>query len=116
MADTITIVVLAALQQQAENAAVAAEPEFGAGTFIPGSALRAKGDETNAVKAYFARWNMKDGQRSAFAQSLGGPMNVYAPGEAVHLNRDRWMFDSNVGWSLLEVMDALGLDHPLSEG
>lgn len=110
MADTTTIVVLAALQQQAENAAITADPEGGAGTFIPGVGLRAAGDETNTVKAYWCRWNMKTGQQAAFATALGGPVNVYKPGDAVHLDRDRWMFDSNVGWGQWEVLAALGLD------
>lgn len=113
--DVVTIVVLAALQQQAEQAAITAEPTFGAGTFVPGSALRKAGDATNTPYAYFARWNMQQGQRDAFATSLGGPLNVYSPGQTPHLNRDRWLFDSNTGWSLGEVMEALGLDYMISE-
>lgn len=108
--DITTIVVLATLRDQAEAAAVAAEPNGGAGTFNPGTPLRAAGDETNAVKAYWCRWNMKTGQRSAFATSLGGPMNTIAPGGRVDPARDRWMFDSSVGWTADEVLTALNFD------
>lgn len=107
--DITTIVVLAALRDQAEVAAIAAEPDGGAGTFVPGVPLRSAGDATNAVKAYWCRWNMKVGQRSAFAQSLGGPINILAPGASVPTNRDRWMFDSTTGWSPDEVLAALNL-------
>lgn len=116
MADTTTIVVLAALQQQAENAAITADPAGGAGTFVPGIPLRAAGDNTNAVKAYWARWNMKAGQQGAFATALGGPVSVYAPGQQVHLNRDRWMFDNSTGgWQPHEVLAALNLETLMSE-
>lgn len=106
-----TIVVLAALQQQAEDAAVVADPEAGAGAFVPGTPLRVAGDQSNAVVAYWGRWNMKPGQRSAFAQALGGPLNIYAPGETPHKNRDRWLFDNSTGsWAPEEVLAALGFD------
>lgn len=109
MADVTTIVVLAALQQQAERAAVAADPQGGTGTFVPGIGLRAVGDDTNTIKAYWSRWNMKAGQQGAFATALGGPVSVYLPGQSVHLKRDRWMFNSNTGWAPHEVLAALGL-------
>lgn len=117
MADTTTIVVLAALQQQAEDAAVAADPESGAGTFVPGVDLRKAGDDTNTVVAYWARWIMKAGQQSAFAQALGGPINIIGVGGNVDLSRDRWIFDSNDGaWEAQQVLDALGLDRPYNPG
>lgn len=116
MADTTTIVVLAALQQKAEDAAISADPAGGAGTFVPGIPLRAAGDATNTVKAYWARWNMQTGQQSAFATALGGPVSVYAPGQTPHLNRDRWLFDSNAGgWQPHEVLAALSLDTLIPE-
>jgi hypothetical protein len=107
--DITTIVVLAALQQQAELAAIAADPEGGAGTFVPGAPLRRASDPTNAVAAYWCRWNMKAGQRAAFAQTMGGPMQIIPPGGQVNTNRDRWMFDSVGGWSPDEVLAVLGL-------
>lgn len=113
-----TIVVLASIQQQAEAAARAADPEGGAGTFDPGVPLRRAGDDTNAVVAYWCRWNMKPGQRSAFAQNMGGPMNILAPGDRVPTNRDRWMFDSSGdnGWTPDQVLAALDLDTLLYTG
>lgn len=116
MADTTTIVVLASIQQQAENAAVAADPARGAGTFVPGVPLRAVGDSTNTIKAYWARWNFKPGQQNAFAQALGGPVNIYLPGQQVHLNRDRWMFANiNGGWAPHEVLAVLNLSTLIPE-
>lgn len=110
--DITFIVVLAALQQQAEAAAIAADPEGGAGTFVPGVALRRAGDASNTVVAYWCRWNMIPGQRSAFASSIGGPMNILAPGATVPTNRDRWMFDASGtnGWTGTQVLAALGFD------
>ena len=106
--DITIIVVLAPLQQDAEDAAIAAEPEAGAGTFVPGSPLRLAGDESNTVHAYWARWNMLPGQRSAFASSMGGPMNIISVGDKVQTNRDRWMFDAVEGqWTAEAVLDAL---------
>lgn len=111
MADTTTIVVLAALQQQAENAAITADPNGGKGTFVPGVPLRAAGDTTNTIRAYWCRWNMQTGQQSAFATALGGPVSIYLPGQKIHSTRDRWMFDSNAGgWQPHEVLIALNLD------
>lgn len=105
------IVILPALQQQAEAAAIAADPDAGAGTFVPGTPLRTAGGP-NVPAAYWSRWNMKPDQRSAFASNIGGPINVIAPGGNVNLNRDRWMLDANDvdGWQAQEVLDALGLD------
>lgn len=110
--DVTTIVVRPELQQAAEAAAVAADPEGGAGTFVPGVPLRAAGDQSNAVAAYWCRWNMRSGQRSAFASSMGGPMNILSPGAKVDTTRDRWMFDSTGpgGWTPEQVLAALGLD------
>lgn len=105
------IVVKAALQQQAEAAAIAADPEGGAGTFVPGVPLRLAGDATNTPVAYYCRWNMKPGQRSAFASSMGGPINVLSKGASVPLNRDRWLFDAADGqWTAEEALAALGYD------
>lgn len=103
------IVVKASIRQAAENAAIAADAEGGAGTFIPGNALRAAGDATNTVVAYWCRWNMKPQQRSAFASNVGGPINVLAKGQAPNLARDKWMFDAAEGqWTSDEVLGALG--------
>lgn len=110
---TTIIVVLAALQHNAEQAAVAADPESGAGTFVPGRMLRAAGDVLNVPVAYWCRWAMKPAQRSAFAQSLGGPMNILAPGALPDLSRDRWMFEANDGqWTGVQVLEALGMATP----
>ncbi len=108
--DITTIVVLASLQQQAELAAITAEPKGGAGTFVPGVPLRAAGDAANTVVAYWCRWNMKVGQRAAFAEAMGGPMQITLPGQSVPRNRDRWMFDSTTGWEPHEVWAALNLE------
>lgn len=110
--DITTIVVMSNLREQAEAAAIAAEPEGGAGTFVPGVPLRRAGDAANEIVAYWCRWNMKPGQRSAFASSMGGPINILSPGASVPTNRDRWMFDSTAGWSPDEVLAALGFDRP----
>lgn len=113
--DVTIIVVKPSVQQQAENAAVAADPEGGAGTFIPGSPLRAAGDQTNTVAAYWARWNMTKEQRSAFATRMGGPNNIIAAGGNVASfgsSRDRWFFDAVEGaWTPEGVLAALGLDY-----
>jgi hypothetical protein len=104
------IVVKASLQQQAENAAIAADPEGGAGTFVPGVPLRLAGDESNTPVAYWCQWNMKPQQRSAFASNMGGPINVLAPGASVPLNRDRWLFEASGegAWTGEQVLAALG--------
>lgn len=102
------IVVLASLQQAAEAAVIAAEPDGGAGTFVPGKGLRRAGDASNKVVAYEAGWPLKKGQRSAFATALGGPINLLGAGAPVQKDADRWMFDANV-WSRERVLSALGL-------
>lgn len=105
------IVVRPELQQAAEDAAVAADAEGGAGTFVPGVPLREAGDAGNTVVAYWARWHMLPGQRSAFASAMGGPMNLISAGQNVNLNRDRWMFDAAIAqWTPQEVLDVLGFD------
>ena len=106
------IVVKASLRAQAEQAARTADPEGGAGTFNPGTPLRAAGDATNTVVAYWARWNMKPSQRSTFASTICGPNNILAPGANVPLNRDRWFFDARDvdGWTGPQVLAALGYD------
>lgn len=104
------IVVRAALRQQAEGAAVAADPE-GAGTFVPGVPLRAAGDTANTVVAYWCRWNMKPSQRSAFASNMGGPLNLLSVGQAPNKQHDKWYFDAADGqWTPQGVLDALGFD------
>lgn len=110
--DVTIIVVLPNLQQAAEAAAIAADPEAGAGTFIPGSALRLAGDTSNTTAAYWCQWHMRSGQRSAFASTMGGPMNVISPGANVPTNRDRWMFDASgpTGWTPAQVLAMLGLE------
>ena len=107
----VFIVVRPTLQQDAETAAVTADPDAGEGTFVPGIPLREAGGP-NVPAAFWARWNMKPGQRSAFASAIGGPMQVIEPGGNVNLNRDRWMFDANEtdGWQPQQVLDVLGLD------
>lgn len=112
------IVVKASIRQQAEAAAVAADPAGGAGTFVPGTPLRVAGDASNTVVAYWARWNMKPAQRSAFATNIGGPINVLAKGQAPNLTRDKWMFDATdgTGWTADEVLAALGYDTPAYTG
>jgi hypothetical protein len=111
--DVTIIVVKPSLQQGAEAAAIAADPGGGAGTFVPGVPLRAAGDATNTVVAYWCRWNMKPSQRSTFAQTIGGPNNIIAKGgnvPAFTSNRDRWFFDASAaGWTGGEVLAALGL-------
>jgi hypothetical protein len=103
------IVVKAAIRQQAEAAAVAADPTGGAGTFVPGQPLRVVGDASNTPVAYWCRWNMKPAQRSAFASTIGGPINVLAKGQVPNLSRDKWMFDGDEGqWTPEEVLAALG--------
>lgn len=105
------IVVRASLQQNAEDAAIAADPEGGAGTFVPGIPLRAAGDETNAPVAYWARWNMKPAQRSAFASNMGGPINVLTVGQTPNMAHDKWLLDAAAGqWTPEAVLDALGFD------
>lgn len=109
------IVVKAELRDLAEAASVIADPEGGAGTFIPGTPLRLSGDATNTPIAYWCRWNMTPSQRSAFASSLGGPINVLASGAAVPVTRDRWLFDATAGgWTGPQVLAALGYDTPAS--
>lgn len=109
--EIMLIVVLASLQQQAENAAIAADPTGGAGTFVPGVPLREAGDASNTVVAYWARWQMTPGQVSAFAQNMGGPMNVIDVGGTVQRNRDRWMFNAAEGqWTPEAALAALGFD------
>lgn len=105
-----TIVVLESIRQEAEQAAIAADPEGGAGTFVPGTPLRAVGDSTNTPVAYWCRWNMKPGQMAAFAQNMGGPLQVLNPGQQPNMSRDRWMFDSSEGWSPQEVLTALNFE------
>jgi hypothetical protein len=103
------IVVKAARRQDAENAAIAADPTGGAGTFIPGTPLRAAGDATNTVVAYWARWNMKPAQRSAFVSNIGGPFNVIDKGVQPNLSRDKWAFNAAEGqWTADEVLASLG--------
>lgn len=111
--DVTIIVVKPNLQQAAETAARAAEPNGGAGTFVPGVWLRTAGGP-DIPAAYVCRWTMKPGQRAAFASSMGGPMNVLAPGANIPTNRDRWMFDASGpnGWTIEQVMAALGLAYP----
>lgn len=111
--DITIIVIKPELQAKAEAAAIAADPAGGAGTFVPGVPLRRAGDPTNTVAAYWCRWNMIPGQRSAFASSIGGPMNILSAGATVPTNRDRWMFDARDGqWAPDQVLAALGLDVP----
>lgn len=109
--DITIIVVRPNLRQAAEDAAVAADPEGGAGTFIPGAPLRFAGDASNTVAAYWCQWNMKREQRSAFASSMGGPMNIIAAGGKVNAAHDSWMFDATDGaWTAEQVLQALGFD------
>lgn len=111
--DITLIVVKFAIRQQAENAAIVADPEGGAGTFIPGVPLRVAGDTSNTVAAVWARWNMKKAQRSTFAVEMGGPNNIIAAGgnvPAFSTSRDRWFFDAVEGaWTPDQVLGALGL-------
>jgi hypothetical protein len=112
--DVTIIVVKAELQLQAEQAAVSAEPDGGAGTFVPGSPLRVAGDPSNTVHAFWTQWPMKPGQRSAFATAMGGPMQIIGAGGNVNKNRDRWMFDASEGaWTPSAVLAVLGLDRLL---
>lgn len=117
--DVTIIVVKPSLQQAAEAAAVAADPEGGAGTFVPGVGLRVAGDPTNTVVAYWCRWNMKPSQRSVFASTIGGPNNVIGGGGNVpsfSSQRDRWFFDGTAsGWTVDAAHAALGLA-PLNIG
>lgn len=109
--DPVFIVIRPALQVAAEAAAVAADPTGGAGTFVPGKPLRTAGDATNTVVAYWCRWNMMPSQRSAFAASIGGPINVLAAGQTPSMARDRWMMDANDGaWTPAQVLASLGMD------
>lgn len=111
--DVTIIVVKASLRQGAEAAAIAADPEGGAGTFVPGVPLRIAGDATNTVVAYWCRWNMKPSQRAVFAQTIGGPNNIIAAGGNVPAfsgQRDRWFFNAAEGaWTSDQVLAALGL-------
>lgn len=116
------IVVRPELQQLAEDAAIAASPAGGAGTFIPGVPLRAAGDATNRIRAYWCRWEMLPAspgvraQRATFAKHLGGPVSILSATEAPDLARDRWMFDAAPGqWTHPKVLAALGLDTLASE-
>lgn len=114
--DTTLIVIRPELQQAAEAAAQAADPAAGAGTFVPGVPLRAAGDTSAAVAAYWCQWNFQPGQRGTFASNIGGPMNILSAGATVDTSRDRWMFDANEGgWSASEVLAALQLDRMPSE-
>lgn len=110
--ERVILVVRANLQQQAEAAAIAADPEGGAGTFVPGTPLRAAGDMSNTVVAYWSNWAMLEGQRAIFAREMGGPNNVIAPGGNVNQGAARWMFDANEpnGWTADQVLAALGFD------
>lgn len=111
--DVTIIVVKASLQQAAEAAAIAADPEGGAGSFVPGVRLRLASDPTNTVVAYWTQWNMKPSQRSTFANTIGGPNNIIAAGgnvPAFSSQRDRWFFDATDGaWTPEGVLAALGL-------
>lgn len=110
------IVVRASKQQAAESAAIAADPEGGAGTFVPGTPLRAAGDATNTVVAYWARWNMKPSQRSAFASNMGGPINVLTVDKTPNKAHDQWMLDASEGqWTNEAVLAALDFDVPVSD-
>lgn len=105
------IVVRTGKQQAAEAAAVAADPEGGAGTFDPGTPLRAAGDASNTIVAYWTRWMMKPDQRSLFASNMGGPMNFLSVGQNPNKQHDQWLFDAAPGqWSSDAVLAALGFD------
>lgn len=105
------IVVRESIRQQAENAAVTADSEGGAGTFVPGTPLRSAGDDTNMVVAYWCRWNMKPSQRSAFASNMGGPINLLTVDKTPNTGHDKWLLDAADGqWSNQQVLDALGFD------
>lgn len=114
--DVTIIVIKPSAQAGAEAAAKAADPEGGAGTFVPGVRLRLAGDPTNTTAAYWCQWNMTKGQRSTFAQNMGGPNNIIAAGgnvPAFSSNRDRWFFDATPGaWTPQAVLTALGLALP----
>lgn len=104
------IVVRVELQQAAEDAAVSADPDAGAGTFVPGVGLVDASGDPDTIVAYWARWHMLPGQRSAFASAMGGPMNLISAGQNVNTNRDRWMFDAAGGqWTPQQVLDVLGM-------
>ena len=104
------IVVRASVQASAEAAAIAADPQGGAGTFANGVPLRSAGGPNTPV-AYWCRWNMKPQQRAAFASNLGGPLNVLAVGQQPNMSRDAWMFDAAEGqWTPAAVLAALGFD------
>lgn len=108
------IVVRASIQQQAEDAAVAADPEGGSGTFVPGIPLRAAGDDTNTPVAYWCRWNMKPSQRSAFASNMGGPINLLTVDKTPNMNHDKWLLDAAEGqWTPEAVLDRPRLRHAL---
>lgn len=107
-----SVVALAALRDVAELAAVAADPVGGAGSFRPGTPLRAVGDPTNTPVAYGClRYPLRPSQRGPFAAGLGGRARVYRPGAVVDLSRSWWMFDAtDDGWTPSQVLSALGMD------
>lgn len=110
--DIVIIVIRPSLQAQAELAARAADPASGAGTFVPGNALCNLGDAAQTPSAYWCRWNMQPAQHAAFAQTIGGPLNVLKLGASVPAGRDRYLFDATEGqWTPEAVMAALGLDY-----
>ncbi len=108
--DTVYFVVLAELRQAAEAASIAADPEGGAGTFIPGTPLRLANDPTNTTVAYWCRWAMKPSQRSALVSNIGGPLSVLPVGGTLRSNPNdkKWLFNGD--WVAQDVLNALGFD------
>ena len=115
----LIIVVRAAMRQMAEEMAIVADPEGGAGTFIPGTPLRVAGDATNTPVAYWTGWTMTQEQRDRLTAEFGrraGSFDVFVKGNNIRMNRQYWAFASaeqagpTVGFNFTEVLGILGFD------
>ena len=108
----LIIVVKAAVRQAAEDTAIVADPEGGAGTFVPGTPLRAAGDATNTPVAYWTAWTMTQEQKDRLVAEFGrraGDFTIYPAGANLPSNRSYWMCDANEGgWAPEGVLAALG--------
>lgn len=118
----LIIVVKAAVRQLAEDVAVVADPEGGAGTFVPGTPLRADGGP-NTAAAYWTAWTMTQDQRDRLIAEFGrraGAVTVYTKASNVPTNVNYWLFETAdqsgpaVGFTPDEVLALLPYDRFVS--
>jgi hypothetical protein len=113
----LIIIITAAMLDQANAAALVADPDTGPDTFYYGTSLRVAGDATNTVVGYFAGWTMTQEQRDRLIAEFGRSgtlLRAYQKGDRVPTNRTYWLFEDagyhQFGFTFAEALATLGWD------